>query len=195
MSPSNPFDEQQYNPFAAPSSLDYAQENLGSDAERIRQQLIGHEASIQSIGLLYIIGSIFAVLFGIVTSLSSSQAMANGQRDAEVALVIGVVVLLLGIAQGIVGFGLRRLRSWTRIPVGVISGLGLIAVPIGTIVNGYILYLIFSEKGNRVFSPEYQDIIQQTPHIKYQTSIIVKILVVLLLAVIGLGMMALLLGG
>lgn len=193
MSPSNPFDEQQYNPFAAPSSLDYAKENFGSDAERIRQELIGHEASIQSIGLLYIVGSIVAVLYGIVVSLASSQAMAVGRRDAEVALVIAVVVLVLGIGQGAVGFGLRRLRSWTRIPVGVLSGIGLIAVPLGTIINGYILYLIFSEKGNRVFSPEYQEIIRQTPHIKYRTSIIVKIFLGLLLAVIGLALMTIIL--
>jgi hypothetical protein len=193
MTTPTPFDNEQYNPFAAPESLDHAKDTMGTDAERIRSELIGHETSIQSIGLLYIVGSIFAVLFGTVTSLASSQAIAAGRRDAEVAVLIGVVAFFLGIAQGIVGFGLRRLRSWTRIPVGVISSLGLIAVPLGTIINGYILYLIFSEKGNRVFSPEYQEVIQQTPHIKYQTSIIVKILLGLLLAVIGLGLMAILL--
>jgi hypothetical protein len=52
------------------------------------------------------------------------------------------------------------------------------------LINGYILYLVFSEKGRRVFSPEYQEIIRQTPHVKYQTSIIVKIFVGLLLGVL-----------
>ncbi len=100
-------------------------------------------------------------------------------------MLISLGVVLLGFFQGIVGVGLRRLRGWTKIPVGVLSGLGLLSFPIGTLINGYILYLVFSEKGSRVFSPEYQEIIRQTPHIKYQTSIIVKILAGILLFVIA----------
>jgi hypothetical protein len=186
MTTPTPFDNEQYNPFAAPESLDHAKDSMGTDAERIRSALIGHEASIQSIGFLYILGSIFAVLFGIVVTLSASQAMAVGRPATELSIALGTAAFFLGIGLGIVGFGLRHLKSWARIPVGVISGLGLIAVPIGTIINGYFLYLIFSEKGNRVFSPEYQEIIRQTPHIKYRTSIITKILLVLLLIFVGL---------
>lgn len=188
------FDDQQYNPFAAPASLDHARDGMGSDAERIRRELIGHEASIQSIGLLYLLGSFLVTIAGI-----GMAAVASGQvgRDpeAESVILIGGLLVLVGLAQGVVGFGLRRLRPWTKIPVGVISGIGLLGIPLGTIINGYILYLMFSEKGSRVLSPEYQEIIRETPHIKYQTSIIVKILLVLLLCIIGLALLAVFLGG
>ena len=49
---------------------------------------------------------------------------------------------------------------------------------------GYFLYLVASSKGAVVFSRGYKDVLRKTPHIKYKTSIIVKIFVVILLIVI-----------
>ena len=43
------------------------------------------------------------------------------------------------------------------------------------LIVGYILYLMLSEKGSVVFSPAYKEIIARTPHIKYRTSLILKI--------------------
>jgi len=80
----------------------------------------------------------------------------------------------------------RALRPWGRIVGCILSAIGLIGFPIGTLINGYILYLFLSKKGRTIFAPEYQDVIAATPHVKYRTSIIVWIflaLVVLLLAV------------
>src|SRR4030095_8127226 len=94
-----------------------------------------------------------------------------------------------------VGTGLRRLRRWARIPTGILSGIGLLGFPIGTIINGYILYLIFSQKGKVVFSDEYRAVIEQTPHIKYRTSIVVWIVLGLLLLLIAAGIIAAVIGG
>ncbi|MEZ6034801.1 MAG: hypothetical protein R3C17_17035 [Planctomycetaceae bacterium] len=178
---------QEYNPFAAPTSgFEYPAAGVGGDAERIRTELISHEASIKSIGVLYLLGAVFGTLAGIFLTVTAVYAMAqDGAQDAVVGLLAGIFITGLSLGQGFVGFGLRRLRGWTRIPVGILSGIGLLGFPVGTLINGYILYLIFSQKGSRVFAPEYQAIIQQTPHIKYQTSIIVKIFLVFLLAMIG----------
>jgi hypothetical protein len=51
--------------------------------------------------------------------------------------------------------------------------LGLIAFPIGTIINAYILYLLLSAKGKYVFSADYRAVITATPHIRYKMSFIV----------------------
>ncbi len=178
--------DQEYNPFEAPAVFGVATPNMEvGSPEYIRRELLSHEASIQSIGLLYLIGSIVTVIIGIVAFVPAVSQIETGAPGAEFAVLISLGVVLLGFFQGIVGVGLRRLRGWTKIPVGVLSGLGLLSFPIGTLINGYILYLVFSEKGSRVFSPEYQEIIRQTPHIKYQTSIIVKILAGILLFVIA----------
>ena len=44
-----------------------------------------------------------------------------------------------------------------------------------------ILVSLLGKKANMVFSPEYQDIIAATPHVKQKTSMAVKILLALLL--------------
>jgi hypothetical protein len=175
----------EYNPFAvSDAGFDTAAAGYTGDAEAIRRELISHEASVKSIGALYIFGAVVGVGIGVVLlAMSISAAGQNGQVDGG-GLLLSAGLMALIAFQGFVGIGLRQLRSWTRIPVGILSGIGLLGFPIGTLINGHILYLVFSEKGRRVFSPEYQEIIRQTPHVKYQTSIIVKIFVGLLLGVL-----------
>ncbi len=183
----------EHNPYAAPAEQ-YSGGEFGNDAvEAIRRQYLSHEASIQSIGLLYILGSLIGTIAG-VALLGMLFTAPNAAPDG-IAFVWALFILVMGVAQGFVGNGLRKLQRWTRIPVGILSGIGLIGIPIGTIINGYILYLIFSAKGSMVYSDAYQRVIQQTPHIKYKTSIIVWIFLFLLLGLIGMGVLFALLGG
>lgn len=148
-------------------------------AEEMRKAHISHEASIKSVGMLYYLGGAALFFLGL-----GQIAMGITAKDAVVGLVLGSVFLVLSVGQILTGTGLRRLRRWARIPTGILSGIGLLGFPIGTIINAYILHLIFSKKGTTVFSDEYQEVIGQTPHIKYRTSIVVWIVLgILLLAV------------
>ena len=149
-------------------------------AEEIRRQYLKHEASVKSIGSLYFVSGAIFTLVGIMAVVAVGSANARG-LDAVPAMVL--IALSAGLIA--VGVGLRRLRKWARVPTGIFSGLGLLGFPIGTLINGYILYLVFSRKGRMVFSDEYQDVIAQTPHIKYRTSIVVWILLALLLVLFG----------
>jgi hypothetical protein len=56
---------------------------------------------------------------------------------------------------------------------------------LGTLINGYILYLLLSAKWEMVFSAEYRDIIDATPHIKYRTSILIWMLLGIIVAAIA----------
>lgn len=156
----------------------------GGDAEAIRQAHISHEASVKSVGILYYLGGGFILLGGLVGGVG--VAAEDSVRLESVAVTL--ILLALGAGQFWVGRGVRGLRAWARPWVGILSGIGLLGIPIGTLINGYILYLVFSKKGKMVFSEEYQDVISKTPHIRYQTSIVVKILVVLVLALMALGL-------
>ena len=149
-------------------------------AEQMRKDHLKHEASIKSVGMLYFIGAVAVLLAGIASLVS----IANGKEPLE-ATAIAVVLFLLGAAQLWAGWGLRRLKKSARVPTGILSGIGLLGFPLGTIINGYILYLVFSQKGTTVFSDEYHTVIAQTPHIKYRTSIVVWILVGLVLLIIA----------
>lgn len=157
--------------------------NPAAEAEEIRRTHIKHEASVKSIGVLYFIGAVFVILAGV-------GAVLDKEEPIEVRILAAAILIGLGAFQFWVGTGLRTLKSWTRIPTGILSGIGLFGFPIGTIINAYILYLVFCKKGSTVFSSEYQQVIAATPHIKYKTPIIIWILLAILFALFILGLLA-----
>lgn len=171
--------------FYKPPSANLDRETHDAAAERIREEHIAHEASIRSTGCgcglifaciaLVIAGLVFAALSGGVS------AEVSAESGLPVAVMIGFYSVLL-LLYGASAYGLRNLKPWARIPAGIVAGIGLLGFPIGTIINGYILYLLFSSKGATVFSDEYKRVIAQTPQVKHKTS---PLLFVLLLLIVG----------
>lgn len=188
----NPFRDPLQNPYEAPVVYDAAG-RADSTAEQVRKAHISHEASIKSIGVLYLLGGILLIVISmviVVTSVGSGRETVN-----LVAAVLGVVYLGLGSLQLATAFGLRKLAPWSRWISVVFSSIGLIGFPIGTLISAYFLYLLLSQKGTMVFSDEYKAIINATPHVKYKTSIVVWILLFILLAFIALAIGSALLFG
>jgi hypothetical protein len=159
------------NPYAAPAArVDDVPAN--PEAEAIRRAHINHEASIKAVGFLYYLGGGVMVLAGLASLV--------GVRGGETAVMMALF-LILGVAYVFAGYGVRALRSWGRIVGIVLSVIGLLGFPVGTLINAYILYLYLSKKGRTIFAPEYQDVIAATPHVKYRTSIIVWIFLALVI--------------
>ena len=189
---------------------------IGTDAEVIRRTYLGHEASVKSIGSLYYINAFFALLgmvgYGLGAVGLYNIPMNNSDPTISPQIVLGLSsgFCLFGvvISAGL-GYGLRNLQQWARWIMIVLMGLSLVllavmvmalavmspAIAAGSLVGGalpglfvgYIFYLMASAKGSMVFSTEYSEVIRQTPHVKYKTSIIVKVLLGLLVALILFG--------
>jgi len=164
---------------------------VGDDVEATRRRFLSHEASIQSIGVLYLIGGVLSVLYGafMISMALAGFAQVNAQQVSVLIfpVILGFVVLALGVAQGYAGHCMRILNPSGKVLAIIMAAIGLIAVPLGTLISIYVLWLLLSEKGNVVFSPEYRRVIDATPHIKYRTSIIVWVFVFLLIALVLLG--------
>lgn len=172
------------NPYSAPQANI---EPVDSEQEAVRKEHINNEASIKAVGILYYLncaGLLFSAVAIAIPSAAESQALGFGM-----AVALGALAVLIGAG----GVGLRGLKGWGRIISTIMSVVGLIGFPIGTLISGYILYLLWGKKGRVIFSPEYQAVIAATPHVKYKTSIVVWILlglvVVLILAGIGASVM------
>jgi hypothetical protein len=162
------------NPYAAPvASVEDVSPN--AEAEAIRQAHITHEASIKAVGFLYYLGGVLVTIAGL--------ASLAGRPDSG-GVGVAIFLVIVGIGQFFAGWGVRALTKWGRVLGCVLSGLGLLAFPIGTAINAYILYLFLSKKGRTIFAPEYQDVIAATPHVKYRTSILVWIFLALIVALI-----------
>ena len=166
------------NPYETPRT-DSPTISNSTEFEEIRRNYIKHEASVKSVGLLYWLGGVlllFAALAGLVSSGESGMLASTG---------FSLFLLVLAILQFWIGRGLRKLKRWSRIPAGIMSGIGLLGFPVGTLVNCYILYLICGKKGSFVFSTSYAEIIQETPHVKYKTSKAIWIILLAFVLLLG----------
>jgi hypothetical protein len=164
------------NPYAAPQAN---VDPVGTEDEAIRRAHLNIEASLKAVGNLYLLSGVL-ILFGAAGILLSSGPAAEYE-----GITIAALFLAIAIAQGIAGFGLRKLKRWARPIATVLSVIGLIGFPIGTMISGYVMYLLWSRKGRTVLQPEYQDVINATPHVKYKTSIVVWILLGLILMLVA----------
>lgn len=166
------------NPYQAPETFDLPQVQI-TDAEAIREAHLKTEASIKSIGILYWLAASALVIASlpIITTTSS--------EEGSTVLATGVALLIVGILQFVVGFEIRKLKSWARSAAGIMSGIGLLGFPVGTVINAYILFLLFGKKGQMVFSTDYKEIMAATPHIKYKTSKWVWIILIFVVLFIG----------
>ena len=195
------------NPYA-PSGSSYGDASLDanfdlSQAELIRKSHLSHEANIQSFGCLYtlggilgILGAIFYIGLGIfiMAGGENPQAGVNPMAAGIMTTLIGVVFLAIAVAQLFAGRSMQTLNPSGKILAIIISAIGLLGFPCGTLISGYLLYLLVSAKGEMVFSSAYKEVMEATPHIRYRTSIIVWIFLFLLIGVILLGIIAAIFG-
>jgi hypothetical protein len=172
----------QVNPYAAPkAAVEDISDSANPQADAIRRAHISHEASIRSIGTLYYLGAFFMIagtLTAFFVESSSRPRLSTGP------VVILVFFGLLATGLFVLGRGLRALKPWVRVPTSILAVLGLAGFPLGTLLNIYILWLIHSQKGKLILSPEYAAIVEATPDIKYRTTLLVWIILGLIVLVL-----------
>lgn len=189
-------DNQNLNPYATPTTPAAAAGSTDLSVEAIRRAHLTHETNVKSFGLLYYLGGVIMLLAGIGMIIGGIASGNSGGADGvgvAFFLGLGVLYLIMGSLQFSVGGGLRKLNSFGRIGGTVFGALGLLGIPVGTLISAFLLYLLWSEKGKMVFSDEYKDVLAATPHIKYKTSIVswivLGIVLLLFLGVIVLAML------
>ena len=144
-----------------------------SEAHAIRTAHIKHEASVKSIGLLYYLAALLSLIGAV-------GVFAGGELAVGARWAVGLLLLGLSFCYFKLGGWFRTLNPKGRTPGTILACVGLLGVPVGTLVSVYILYLIQSKKGATVFSADYKAVIEATPEIKYKTSkIIVGLLIIL----------------
>jgi hypothetical protein len=185
-----------------------------AETEDIRRAYLNHEASVKALGSLSYLGAFFFMLLvifcfaaagGAIDATAPVRGLPPEQMGIFFAVLGGVCLVGLLINVG-VGYGLRNLQVWARWVMIVLISLSFVSLALRILlaglispeaagratgralfpglIYGYFLYLVASRKGAVVFSREYKDVIRKTPHIKYKTSIIVKVCIAVLLVVI-----------
>ncbi len=117
------------------------------------------------LGILFIVLGAMG-LFGalIVLMIFGGAAGIVGvvaQEEPEAAIAIPIVgavglglcfiILVMSVPQVIAGVGLLKFRPWARILGIVVAILGLMHVPLGTLVGAYGLWVLFSAEPEVLF--------------------------------------------
>jgi hypothetical protein len=169
------------NPYAPPKAAVEDVVAYSGEAEAIRREHIQREAAIRSIGILYYIAAAGLLVVSLAALAGSNAGLGGlGVTGRAPLAFMGIFFVAFGAGLIFVGRALRQLRPWARIAAIVIAFLGLLNAPTGTLINIYILYLLFSEKGRRIFESDYPEIVAATPDVKAKTSIIVWVFLGLL---------------
>jgi hypothetical protein len=183
-----------------------------NNAELIRREHIGRETNIKSLGHLAYLGAFFGTLGTIILALLAVGVIpSNGDQQNQLdpatqKLVFGglaVFYFAISTLYWALGYGLTHLQVWARWTLVVLISIGLVASLVQTVfllmvnpivaaiallvgggIYGGILWLLLSSKAGVVFSREYKEVILKTPHVKPTTSLIVKILLILILVVV-----------
>ena len=175
--------EQEPNPYAPPTAVG-VKTNLNTDAVAIRQAHISHEASIKSFGLLYYLGAVIMIIAAIgMLVMGTTFTPQPSDPGPWFFFIFAFIYLVMGGLQFWVASGLRALNQVGKIGGSIYGVLGLLGFPIGTLISAYLLYLLWSRKGQVVFSDDYKKVIEATPEIKYKTSLIVWVLLIILVIV------------
>ena len=168
----NSHSSQDQNPYRSPVVENSVAIPPITRAELVRREHLNHESSVKAIGGLFLLGTGIWLVLGITAIVESFAGGTTALGSTPMTLLTALFAIALGVA----GVGLRMLRPWGKGMCAVMCGGSIIAqlyAPgLGVILSAYILYLLFCKKGRMVFSQEYRQIIQETPHVRQRTSVV-----------------------
>src|SRR5262249_55292518 len=114
-------------------------------------------------GALGLVGAGFlALVFGGVAGIVGLTSAHGDPDGAAIAIpIIGITgmalvafLLLLSIPSVLIGIGLLKRRPWARVAGIVVSIIGMMFIPFGTILGVYGLWVLFSKETERLFGPQ-----------------------------------------
>jgi type IV pilus assembly protein PilA len=100
-------------------------------------------AGVIVIAILNIFGGLGGLVYAAFMALFAATTSNSEAPGLPIFLVVFAVALAAMAAVSIAtAIGLLMLKPWARTCQMVLSGLGLLAIPIGTVINGIILYYL-----------------------------------------------------
>jgi hypothetical protein len=116
------------------------------------------ELHIKILGILYIISGILATFGGaLIILLFTVIGIAAGEVRAlpilaVLATVIGSILLTIGVAKLICGWGLLVRKKWSRVFAIILAILSLINIPFGTALGIYALWILFKPEAEQLLA-------------------------------------------
>ena len=107
------------------------------------------------LAVLYIIEGLFGIAYGAMMIGGGGMLGFAGLGIAGSLLIgMGAIVLIIGLIDFAVAYGLWNLRSWARTAAIIFAIIGLLGFPIGTIISIIILWYLFKPEIKEAFGQQ-----------------------------------------
>ena len=93
----------------------------------------------------------FSALAALVGSTNDPDASAGSAVLGLTGVTLTIVLLVFSIPYIVCGWGLLKLRPWSRILGIVLAAISLIRIPLGTIFGIYALIILFNKETEALF--------------------------------------------
>ncbi len=109
------------------------------------------------LAVLYMIGGISVLIGGFLISIilgdfmSSMSSLGGVEVDAGLPMICWVVFLVIALFYFLIAFGLLKGKKWARTLAIIFAIIGLINIPIGTIISIIILIYLFKPEVKAYF--------------------------------------------
>jgi hypothetical protein len=96
--------------------------------------------------------ALVAVPFVVAAAVQAEPDAAPAVPIVAIVIAVAIVILLaIAVGYGVVGWGLWTLKPWARLGAIVLAVLGLLNVPLGTIIGVVTLWYLFQPEGRAAF--------------------------------------------
>jgi hypothetical protein len=172
---------------AGPSMLPVANASTTTteSTDETRQSYFSHEQQVRSVGTFFRFNGVLQLILAALILLALAVAFVifpdrglGAHLTQFVTMAIeGAIFVIVGGVTFWAGSLLRNLDRKAFVPAVIVAAFGLLAIPIGTLINGFILYLLLCDKGRFVLSDPYRDVVAATPQYQWKTALWVKIII------------------
>ena len=133
-------------------------------------------SQVDFLGVLFIVWGLLTTVVGVSTLalgvgafalIASASHDGSGQFAASLTAALFTTLAIVAIAWGaahiIIGVPLRRHRPWARMMALMLGSVDLVLLPYGTALGLYALWLLLSEQGRALFTPESTLVARESP--------------------------------
>jgi hypothetical protein len=99
-------------------------------------------------GALGVLGAVVFGGFGAIVGLLSGDS--DGLMAGGIIGLMAIFFGLLALPSLLGGWGLINYKPWARIVIIVLSVFNLLNIPIGTLIGGYSLWVLFNDETQQI---------------------------------------------
>lgn len=144
--------------------------------------------AVTILAILNFFGGLFLLVLAAVFAIGATAAAGPSEPAAPIFLAVCAVIAGgMAVFQIVTGVGLWTLKNYGRIGQLILSAIGLLAIPIGTLVSAIILYYLSRPGVQLLFSgrPEESLTLDERQAVARDGNQAVAMIIVLVVAVFG----------